>query len=57
MAIEVTTFERQFLDFAEAISEHRQPLVDGDEGYRALEVVLAVYESCRKTAPVSISHG
>ncbi len=57
MAIEVTTFERQFLDFAGAIGEHRQPLVDGDEGYRALEVVLAVYESCRKKRLVSISHG
>jgi predicted dehydrogenase len=54
MAIEVTTFERQFRDFAEAIKEHRQPLVDGEAGYRALEVVLAVYESCRANRPVKV---
>jgi predicted dehydrogenase len=54
MAIEVTTFERQFRDFAAAIKEHRQPLVDGEAGYRALEIVLAVYESCREDRSVKV---
>lgn len=54
MAISVTTFERQFLDFADAIRTGREPLVNGEEGYRALELVLAIYESCRKQSPVSI---
>src|SRR6478752_3954815 len=54
MAISVTTFERQFLDFAEAIKTGREPLVNGEEGYRALALVLAVYESCRERRPVSI---
>jgi len=54
MAISVTTFERQFLDFAEAIRTGREPLVNGEEGYRALELVLAVYEACRKGRPVSL---
>jgi predicted dehydrogenase len=54
MAIGVTTFERQFLDFAEAIRNGREPLVNGEEGYRALEIVLAVYESCRTGMPVKL---
>ncbi|HEY6987887.1 MAG TPA: Gfo/Idh/MocA family oxidoreductase [Bryobacteraceae bacterium] len=54
MAISVTTFERQFLDFAEAIRTGREPLVNGEEGYRALELVLGVYEACRKRRPVSL---
>ncbi len=47
MAISLEPFERQFLDFGEAISQGRQPLVSGEEGYQALEVVDAVYRSCR----------
>jgi UDP-N-acetyl-2-amino-2-deoxyglucuronate dehydrogenase len=54
MAIEVTSFERQFLDFADAIREKRQPLVNGGEAYRALEVVLAVYQSCRERKSVAL---
>jgi predicted dehydrogenase len=47
MAISLEPFERQFLDFAAAIAQGRQPLVSGEEGYQALEVVDAVYRSCR----------
>ncbi len=47
MAISLEPFERQFLDFAAAITEGRQPLVSGEEGYQALEIVEAVYRSCR----------
>lgn len=54
MAIAVTTFERQFLDFAGAIVNGREPLVNGMEGYRALEVVLGVYQSCRENQPVTL---
>jgi UDP-N-acetyl-2-amino-2-deoxyglucuronate dehydrogenase len=56
MAISLTSFERQFLDFAGAIREKRQPLVSGEEGYRALELVLGVYKSCRQGQPISMSH-
>lgn len=55
MAIAVTTFERQFLDFADAIVNNREPLVNGVEGYRALEVVLGVYQSCREKQPVTLA--
>ena len=47
MAISLEPFERQFLDFGEAIEQGRQPLVSGEEGYEALELVDAVYRSCR----------
>ncbi len=48
MAISLTSFERQFKDFADAILTGREPMVDGVEGYRALALVMAVYESCRE---------
>ena len=54
MAISLTSFERQFEDFAEAIRDRREPLVSGEEGYRALEVVLGVYRSCRENSPVTL---
>ena len=47
MAISLEPFERQFLDFGDAIAKGRKPLVAGEEGYQALEVVDAVYRSCR----------
>lgn len=47
MAISVETFERQFLDFGEAIRTGGKPRVGGEEGYQALEVVDAIYRSCR----------
>jgi predicted dehydrogenase len=48
MAITLTSFERQFLDFADAITTHREPLVNGEDGYRALELVISIYQSCRE---------
>ena len=47
MAISVESFERQFLDFGEAVRTGRKPLVSGEEGYQALALVDAVYRSCR----------
>jgi predicted dehydrogenase len=52
MAISVRAFERQFLDFGEAVRSRRKPLVSGEEGYRALQLVDAIYRSCRTGAPV-----
>jgi predicted dehydrogenase len=54
MAISVEAFERQFLDFGAAITTGRPPLVSGEEGYRALELVDAIYRSCRTGAPVHL---
>lgn len=55
MAISTIPFERQFLDFGEAIRDGRQPLVSGDEGCRAVELVTSIYASCASGQPVTIS--
>jgi UDP-N-acetyl-2-amino-2-deoxyglucuronate dehydrogenase len=47
MAISLEPFERQFLDFADAIRNKRKPLVAGEEGCEALEIVERIYNSCR----------
>jgi predicted dehydrogenase len=54
MAISVEPFERQFRDFAEAIRGGRKPLLTGEEGYAALELVDAVYRSCRTGEKVTL---
>ncbi|MGD0578777.1 MAG: Gfo/Idh/MocA family oxidoreductase [Bryobacteraceae bacterium] len=54
MAIPVVPFERQFLDFGAACRDRRQPLLTGEEGVKALEIVLGVYESCRSGKPVKL---
>jgi len=54
MAITLISFERQFLNFAEAIRNRAEPLVSGEQGYRALELVLATYRSCREEARIRL---
>jgi len=54
MAIPVTPLERQFQDFGDAIASGKPPLIPGEEGYRALEFVQAVYQSCREGQKVAI---
>ncbi len=54
MAISLEPFERQFLDFGDAIQSGRKPLVSGEEGYQALELVDAVYRSCRTGEKVTL---
>ena len=54
MAISLAPFERQFQDFGDAIRCGRAPLVRGEEGYRALQVVTSIYRSCREDRPISI---
>jgi predicted dehydrogenase len=54
MAISLEPFERQFRDFGDAIQKGRKPLVSGEEGYQALEIVDAVYRSCRSGEKVSL---
>jgi len=54
MAISIEPFERQFRDFGEAIRTGRKPLVGGEEGLQALEIVEAVYQSCRTGDKVAL---
>jgi UDP-N-acetyl-2-amino-2-deoxyglucuronate dehydrogenase len=51
MAISLAPFERQFLDFGEAIRTGGRPCSSGEEGCRALEVVMSIYQSCREGLP------
>ena len=55
MAISVVPFERQFLDFAEACQRGRAPLCSGVDGFRALELVISIYDSCRTGQSVAIT--
>ena len=43
-------------EFVDSIREHRQPTVTWNDGYQALRVVLAAYESAQKHQPVSLDH-
>ncbi|MCC6365805.1 MAG: Gfo/Idh/MocA family oxidoreductase [Bryobacterales bacterium] len=54
MAIPLTPFERQFREFGDAIRENRDPLTSGEAGYRALELVVTIYKSCREGNPVAL---
>ena len=55
MAISLAPFERQFLDFGQALSQRRDPLVSGAEGFRALELVDAIYRSCREERRIALA--
>lgn len=54
MAIALTSFERQFLDFADAIRNGTEPLSSGEDGYRALQVVTGIYQACRESRPIQL---
>jgi UDP-N-acetyl-2-amino-2-deoxyglucuronate dehydrogenase len=55
MAISLAPFERQFSDFGAACREGRAPACSGEDGYRALQLVRAIYESCAEGRKVSLS--
>jgi predicted dehydrogenase len=54
MEIPLTPIERQFTDFGNAVKEGRRPACSGEDGYRALELVLSIYRSCREGNKVVI---
>ncbi|MCI8633155.1 MAG: Gfo/Idh/MocA family oxidoreductase [Lachnospiraceae bacterium] len=43
-----------YKNMIESIEENKEPLVDGYAGKRALELILAIYESARKHCPVKL---
>lgn len=53
-AISNDSHASQIADLLAAIDEGRSPLMTGEEGRNALELVLAVYESARQGRPVSL---
>jgi len=54
MAISLEPFERQFRDFGDAIAKGRKPMVAGEEGVQAMEIVDAIYRSCRSGEKVTL---
>ena len=48
-------YQREILDFAQAILDDRPPLVSGEQGRAALQVALAALESIRTRSPVRIN--
>jgi len=48
MAIGIAGHLAQYRDFIDAIVNDREPLVNGMEGRKALEIVLAIYQSSRE---------
>jgi predicted dehydrogenase len=48
------TFQRQYEAFFEAVDGGAAPPVGGEDGYRALEIVMAAYLSLRERRPVKL---
>ena len=44
----------QFQDVLTAIKKGKQPLVDGPEGRKAIELILAIYKSAETGKPVKL---
>jgi UDP-N-acetyl-2-amino-2-deoxyglucuronate dehydrogenase len=55
MAISLTPFERQLSDFGEAAKSGRPPACSGEDGYRALQLVRSIYDSCAQSRSVEIA--
>ena len=55
LAIDVMPFVRQFTDYVNAIKNKREPLVNGPEARRALELILAIYESSEKNETIHLA--
>ncbi|MDR1957537.1 MAG: Gfo/Idh/MocA family oxidoreductase [Planctomycetaceae bacterium] len=48
---------RQFRDVLDAIDSGRKPLVDGHEGRKSVEIILAIYAAAEKQAAVTLPLG
>jgi UDP-N-acetyl-2-amino-2-deoxyglucuronate dehydrogenase len=54
MGIGYDKHQRQIEDFIAAVREHRSPLVDGEEGRKAVEVITAIYRAAETGRVVSL---
>jgi predicted dehydrogenase len=43
-----------FKDFVEAIESDREPVISGENGRKALEIILAIYKSQKTGKPVDL---
>lgn len=55
MAIPTENLKRGFANFANAVETGTEPLINGEEGYRALQIVLGVYEAAREGRAVRLA--
>ena len=55
MAIPIENLKRNFANFGQAVVTGSRPLIDGQEGLAALELVLGVYEAARSGEVVHLS--
>ncbi|MBD3306654.1 gfo/Idh/MocA family oxidoreductase [candidate division KSB3 bacterium] len=53
-AISFQGHQRQFADFIDALETGRSPLVDGLEARKAVEIILAIYQSAREGRRVTL---
>jgi UDP-N-acetyl-2-amino-2-deoxyglucuronate dehydrogenase len=44
----------QFRDFVDAVKKGRKPAIDGHEGRRSVEIILAVYKAAETGKPVKL---
>ena len=54
LALDVAGHRRQLQDLVEALQENREPAISGREGLRALEIILAIYQSAREKRLVEV---
>src|SRR5262245_9986749 len=54
MALDISGHRRQMEDLIAAIRQDRPPMIDGAEGLKALELVLAIYRSAREKTLVEL---
>lgn len=45
---------KQIADFIESIKTGKEPVVNGEEGRKSLEIILAIYESAKTKLPVKL---
>ncbi len=54
--ISFTGHQRQIEDMIHSIETGEQPLVDGIEGRKSVEIVLAIYESARSERMIKLPY-
>jgi predicted dehydrogenase len=54
LAISIEGHLTQYRDFIAAIENDREPMVNGIEGRKALEIVLAIYQSSREGRTIEL---
>jgi UDP-N-acetyl-2-amino-2-deoxyglucuronate dehydrogenase len=55
MAIPIENLKRNFANFGHAVATGTAPLIDGQEGLAALEIVLGVYQAARSGQTVRLA--